>query len=62
MDEVTYLKEREMTDLRGKGPDQGIKCYKRRKRKNIPFLFYYTEKRLLSIQRDLTLLSTHRQV
>lgn len=60
-DGATYLQERETAGLGGNDQGQGRKSYKRRERKNAPVLLYGTEKGFASIQRDLTLLSSHRQ-
>lgn len=60
-DGATHLQERETAGLGGNDQGQGRKSYKRRERKNAPVLLYGTEKGFASIQRDLTLLSSHRQ-
>lgn len=54
--------ERKMASFKGKHAGKGRKSYRRQKRKDINVLFNCTKNGLVSIQSNLTFVSSHRLV
>lgn len=54
--------ERKMASFKGKDTGKGRKSYRRKKRKDINILLNCTKNGLVSIQSNLTFVSSHRQV